>query len=387
MATIFQKCRIKDDSCGRSRCGHPWTVRYREPGGRSGSQREKTFPTKREARDYGIKAENDKREGRYLDPNAGKILVRDYSREWLSRRAIKETTRRNYRNFFENHLIPRLGSKMLCNVMSSDIEKMCHAMCEAGLSRRTVYQSNMVPLRSLFRSAVAEKRISESPVALASLPRVKTKRVDEKSLPNGEAVAELASAMRRDWAVSVWLMAGCGLRIGEVLALRNTDLADGAMRLRRQFVRVKRDGVWKAELSPLKAREEGEWRDVPIPSFVERALRLHLRNHGVGEDGYLLHAHHGGHVLDSNYRTEFRRAVIKAGFADESWTAHTLRHFFASSAIAGGLSLLEVSRWLGHATIQITADIYGHLTPDAGARMRSVMDGALAAANVSCADS
>ncbi len=206
-------------------------------------------------------------------------MVRDYSREWLSRRVIKETTRRNYRNFFENHLIPRPGSKMLHNVMSSDIEEMCHAMCESGLSRRTVYQSNMVPLRSLFRSAVAEKRISESPVALASLPRVKTKRVDGKSLPSGEAVGELASAMRSDWGVSVWLMAGCGLRIGEVLALRDTDLADGAMRLRRQFVRVKRDGVWKAELSPLKAREEGEWRD--IPSFVERALRLHLHGHGV----------------------------------------------------------------------------------------------------------
>ncbi|MFI9045736.1 tyrosine-type recombinase/integrase [Streptomyces sp. NPDC053427] len=91
--------------------------------------------------------------------------------------------------------------------------------------------------------------------------------------------------------------------------------------------------------------------------------------------------------MDSNYRTEFRCAVIKAGFADESWTAHTLRRFVAGSAIAGGLSLLEVSRRLGHATVQITADIYGHLTPDAGARMRSVMDGALAAANVSCADS
>ncbi len=165
-----------------------------------------------------------------MDPNAGKILVRDYSREWLSRRAIKETTRRNNRNFFENHLIPRLGSKMLCNVMSSGIEKMCHAMCEAGLSRSTVYQSNMVPLRSLFRSAVAEKRISESPVALASLPRVKTKRVDEKSLPDGEAVGELASAMRSDWAVSVWLMAGCGLRIGETPPSGWHDAATASVR-------------------------------------------------------------------------------------------------------------------------------------------------------------
>lgn len=40
-------------------------------------------------------------------------------------------------------------------------------------------------------------------------------------------------------------------------------------------------------------------------------------------------------IRNSNYRIEFQRAVIEAGFADESWTIHTLRHFFASSVIGG----------------------------------------------------
>jgi integrase len=80
------------------------------------------------------------------------------------------------------------------------------------------------------------------------------------------------------------------------------------------------------------------------------------------------------------------RAVRKAGYGDEPWTAHTLRHFFAGSAIAGGVSLLEVSRWLGHSTIQITADIYGHLSPDAGGRLRSVMNQVLTGASVVGAD-
>jgi hypothetical protein len=117
-------------------------------------------------------------------------------------------------------------------------------------------------------------------------------------------------------------------------------------------------------------------------AFVWLAVERHLERHGVGRDGYLLHAHHGGEVLDSNCRVEFKAVVRKAGHGDESWTAHTLRHFFASSAIAGGVSLLEVSRWLGHATIQITADIYGRLTPDAGGRPRPVMDQVLTGASV-----
>ncbi|MFI1209965.1 tyrosine-type recombinase/integrase [Streptomyces sp. NPDC020802] len=390
MASVFQKCKTDEKNgnypCVKNRCGHPWTVRYREPGGRGGRQREKSFDSRREAADYGIKVENDKRERAYLDPDLGKVLVRDYADDWLPRRAVKDTTRANYARFIELHLSPHLGGKTLASVTSRDIEAMCMALIEQGLSRRTVYHTLMAPLRSLFRSAVAEKRIPESPVALAVIPKIKTKRLDEKSLPDGKAVRAIADKIRPGWAISIWLMAGCGLRIGEVLAVRKSDFDSGVLRLRRQFVRVKRADGYRAELAPLKAREEGDWRDVPVPSSVWSAVERHVECHGVGHDGYLLHAHHGGEVLDSNYRTEFKAAVKKAGYGDEPWTAHTLRHFFASSAIAGGVSLLEVSRWLGHATIQITADIYGHLTPDAGGRLRSVMDQVLAGASVVGAD-
>ncbi|MFD5658663.1 tyrosine-type recombinase/integrase [Streptomyces hirsutus] len=390
MASVFQKCKTDEKNrnfpCVKNRCGHSWTVRYREPGGRGGRQREKSFGTRREASDYGIRVENDKRDHAYLDPELGKVLVRDYAEDWLSRRAVKDTTRANYVRFIELHLGPHLGGKPLASVTSRDIEVLLRTWIEQGLSRRTVYHTLMIPLRSLFRSAVVEKRIPESPVTHIVVPKIKTKRLDEKSLPDGKAVRSIADEIRPSWAISIWLMAGCGLRIGEVLAVRDTDFESGHVRLRRQFVRVKRASGYKAELAPLKAREEGEWRDVPVPTSVLAAVRFHVERYGVGHEGYLLHAHHGGEVLDSNYRTEFKAAVRRAGFGDEPWTAHTLRHFFASSAIAGGVSLLEVSRWLGHSTIQITADIYGHLTPDAGGRLRSVMDQVLTGASVVGAD-
>ncbi|MFJ8471512.1 tyrosine-type recombinase/integrase [Kitasatospora sp. NPDC094011] len=378
MATTFQKCKTdRTDPCTKTRCGHPWTVRFREPGGRAGRQREKTFPTKKEADNFGIKVENDKRERVYIDPTAGAIPVHVFAREWLKRRAVKETTRKNYENFIERHLIPALGRKTIAGVRPSDIETLCSDMCAAGLSRRTVYHSNMVPLRSIFKSAVSEKLITESPVTVADLPKVKTKRVDERSLPDGKAVGRVAGAMRDDWAVSVWLMAGCGLRIGEALGVKLTDFQNGILRLRRQVVHVKREGKWTPTIGPLKQREEGEWRDVPVPPSVQAAVTRHVETHGLADDGYLMHTLSGAVVRDSNYRTEFARSVKAAGYGDEPWTAHYLRHFFASSAIAGGVSLLEVSRWLGHSTIRITADIYGHLSPDAGERLRAVMDEAL----------
>lgn len=57
------------------------------------------------------------------------------------------------------------------------------------------------------------------------------------------------------------------------------------------------------------------------------------------------------------------------------WSAHDLRHYFASTCLLNGLPILAVSRWLGHASITITADTYGHMTPDSMDRAVNVLDG------------
>ncbi|MBC9718459.1 site-specific integrase [Streptomyces sp. TRM66268-LWL] len=385
MASVFQKCKQDEKNrhypCGKGRCGHPWTVRFREPGGRSGRQREKTFPTKTEAANYGIKVENDKREQIYIDPERGKVPVRVYAHEWLERQAVKAGTREGYRHFIDYYLIPALGSKTMAGVQSSDIEKLCIGMRLGGLAHSSVYGTHMVPLRALFRSAVNEKIIAHSPVAAAKLPKAKTKRVDERNVPDAKAIGVIISHVREDWRVSVWLMAGCGLRLGEALGVKPDDITDGVLRIRRQAIRIKRDGRWVMSLEPLKGREEGEWRDVPVALAVHAAVVGHHQRFGVGAAGTLVHAGNGNLAYDVHFRAEFRKAVVAAGFVDKEgkplFTPHGLRHFFATEGISKGISLVEMSRWLGHASIQITADIYGHLSPDARDRLVAIMDGSL----------
>ncbi|TMR23681.1 hypothetical protein ETD86_07555 [Nonomuraea turkmeniaca] len=55
-------------------------------------------------------------------------------------------------------------------------------------------------------------------------------------------------------------------------------------------------------------------------------------------------------------------------------TLHDLRHGFASTALAEGVPISEVSRWLGHESITTTVDLYGHLVPEASARAREALD-------------
>ncbi|WP_079181796.1 tyrosine-type recombinase/integrase [Streptomyces yunnanensis] len=62
---------------------------------------------------------------------------------------------------------------------------------------------------------------------------------------------------------------------------------------------------------------------------------------------------------------------------DYDWSPHSLRHWFATTALSNGLPLLDVSRWLGHKSIKETADTYGHLTPDSTGQAVKVMGLAL----------
>ncbi|WP_098008090.1 tyrosine-type recombinase/integrase [Streptomyces sp. sk226] len=55
------------------------------------------------------------------------------------------------------------------------------------------------------------------------------------------------------------------------------------------------------------------------------------------------------------------------------YTPRSLRHFFASTALANGVPIHEVSRWLGHRSVKTTVDIYGHLLPGAWERCREVL--------------
>ncbi|GGL27168.1 hypothetical protein GCM10014719_30860 [Planomonospora parontospora subsp. antibiotica] len=61
-------------------------------------------------------------------------------------------------------------------------------------------------------------------------------------------------------------------------------------------------------------------------------------------------------------------------------TFHDLRHTFASTALAEGVPISEVSRWLGHESITTTVDLYGHLVPEASERARTALDNAFAPA-------
>jgi integrase len=176
------------------------------------------------------------------------------------------------------------------------------------------------------------------------------------------------------YAVLVLLGAGAGLRQGEAfgLALDRVNTIDGMLTVNQQVIVANRRPV----LAPPKT--SASVRDVPMADFMQEAIAEHIERFGLGEHDVMCRTPRQTLLRRDYYNRQIWKPAIKAAGLMADTTFHHLRHAFASTALAEGMPISEVSRWLGHKSITITVDLYGHLVPEATARARTALDGAFA---------
>ena len=386
MATVYQRCKSDKRNvhypCTIPRCGHPWTVRYRAPGG---AERQPSFDKKPLADGFAARLDHDKYEGLYLDPKRGETTLAAYCDEWLERQVISEATYRNYESFLRIHLLPHLGSKTIAGVERKDIETFVAAVSRK-LAASTVCD-RMKLVTHIFQTAVEEKRRADNPTDGVKLPRRAANAVDQDEIPTLHEVDLIAKQISPQYRLTVYLQAGAGLRISETLAFTADCRRADYLRVRRQVsAKAHRDDC-ATRFVPLKHRAEGEYRDVPLPAFLAEEIDAHLREWGTvtasGLEVLFAPRERGKGTMPTatTYTYHFKKALKDAGIVKPDgkpkYTPHGLRHFFASTALAAGIPIHEVSRWLGHKSIKTTVDVYGHLVPASWDRCRTVMQTAL----------
>jgi integrase len=211
---------------------------------------------------------------------------------------------------------------------------------------------------------VRAKLLDENPACLVPNPEPKRREVPTfESVDDLEAIAdELSPAF-----TPIPIFAGLtGLRCSEWLALERGDIdrRSGVVHVRRVFT----DGQVK-----LYGKQFGSLRTVPLPLRASESLsalppRLDTPLLFPGARGSFLNLHQWR-------RDEWTPAVKGAGLEHRS--PYALRHTFASFAIAAGVPLFELSRFMGTSVEQI-GRTYGHLLPDSLERARTALDGFLA---------
>jgi integrase len=344
------------------RARKPYTVRYWDDKG----QHERSFRTSGERKAFAVKFENDSREGTFVDPRAGRVPFAEYAAQWIDGLDRAEGTRANYRWLLSKYVGPAFDGRALAQAAQDReaLTGMLTRMREAGLSgsRRSLAKALVT---GALTEAKAAKRIPGHCMDDIHVSQSVAKPATVTPITDAQ-YTRLAAGLPAPWALTVDLMRGLGLRISEALAVKADGFRDDG-----RVLRITEQTAKGGAAGPLKARRAGEYRDIPCPGWVWAKVQAHVREHGT-DDGYLFSRPGGGRVGYDRYIRRFHTAARRALLPD--LTPHGLRHLYASRLLSAGVPLTDVSKFLGHRDVNITAQVYAHLMPSSWDRARDALE-------------
>lgn len=296
-----------------------------------------------------------------------KRTFQECAEEWLrtyARTHVKESTLREYEAVFKNHLFPLFGPLPFSKLTRGAVRRLIAEKIEAGLSRATV-RNIIVPLREMYNHAIDDGTISFSNPATRvgrfNKRRGSEKKIDPLTREELSVLLETAKEKMPYYYPLFLCAARTGMRLGELLALTWEDLDFNG-----RFIEVRRNLVRGKITTP----KNGKSRRVDMSRQLTEILKAVLLKRkeealrsGAGKVEGLIFTTPEGTVLDHNNlrKRVFYRTLELAGLRRVRF--HDLRHSFASLLIQQGESLAYVKDQLGHHSIQITVDTYGHLVP------------------------
>lgn len=337
-----------------------------------------TFTTKSDAGLWLSGVETDRARGLLLDRELSQRPFGDWAREWLGDLHVKPKTEVSYESCLRNHVLPVFEGAPVGSITYRDCKAFIDGLRRKGLAPGTVGEARKV-LRLVLQEALREDAIHRNPADGLRVPRgVRTEMVFltvEEVFALADAVANPprpASHPQQHWpayGLLVRFAAFSGLRAGEVAALR--------------VGRVASDGSW-VEVAESVEEVHGQLiygppktysrRRVDLPSTLAAEMAEHRASRPADPAAPFFTGPAGGPLRHSNfYRRFFKPAVGRAGLEDRT-RFHDLRHTAAALMIAQGAHLLVVKERLGHSTIAVTADRYGHLYPSLSAKLTGQLD-------------
>lgn len=327
-----------------------WRARYRGPDGR---ERSKTFRRRIDADRYLVNIDFQRARGQWVAPELGRTTLSEF---WVRFKpslelSLRPTTLDLYSGHWRKHIAPALGSCPLARITRLEIEEFVLRMNECGVGKPTI-RAVLSLLHRILSAAVSNDFIAANPCARIPLPALEQREARFLSM---EEVHRLQEATPNRSRAVIAIAALGGLRFGEIAALREhrIDLQRGQIRIEDALVEVNGTLV----LGPPKNKQQ---RSVSLPSKVMDLISTTMRLFPPNADGYLFTAEDGGLMRRSNFRKRvWIPAVKKADLGKLRF--HDLRHTAAALAIAAGAHPKALQARLGHSSIAVTLDRYGHL--------------------------
>jgi integrase len=295
--------------------------------------------------------------------------VASYLIEWLAhcRGRVRAATYEGYESLLRRHALPVLGELPLRDLTPLDVQSLYSRLLApasgAALSAGSVLNLHLV-LTQAFAQAVRWQLLPANPVAGAQPPRP---RRPPRLVVDPPLVSRLLESVAGGWLeLPAAIAAATGMRRGEILALRWSDLDDGLTLARVQrSLQPTRGGLVFEQPKTRRSR-----RTVILPAFLlpylhtqqaGQELRRQLAGPAWEEHGLLIDRGDGQPLNPDTLSAGWARHLRQKGLPPVRF--HDLRHAHATLMLAKGVHPKVVSERLGHASIGITLDTYSHVLP------------------------
>jgi integrase len=335
-----------------------------------GDRHIRTFERKKDADEYHATVKVDIRKGMHAAPSKS-ITVAEAAENWFKRVEAdgrERGTLVQYRQHIKHHIVPRIGRLKLANLTHRNIESFRDDLL-SGMSR-PLARKVLTSLKSILR--VAKFAHVADDVTIKRVKRDERKLEVGRDIPTPAEIKRLITAAGPGKTKAMLLVAATsGLRASEIRGLRwrDVNLKEATLRVMQRADRFGTIGAPKTAssrreipLTPQALSELREWKlacpkgelDLVFPT--RRGKVAHLDN------------------LSRSTQLVMRKAKVVDKHGDPKYSLHAFRHFFASWCLnrrsEGGRELppKEVQSMLGHSSIVMTMDVYGHLFPQSSDR-------------------
>jgi len=309
-------------------------------------------------------------ERNYINPEKTTLAV--WLDHWLhnvKRGTVTQATWEFYRCIIQSCINPVIGPKTLAKITPSDIRTLYLKLRADGLSASRINQTHMT-INSSMKVAVEDGVLLKNPCDNSTV-RKKAKKPDkkvERFIFEQEQIEKLLKSLSGWWKAFTLLAWSTGMRREELLGLRwmDVDTKNGLISIVQAVTVTQDEGI---AIGPLK--NDASYRTITVDkTCIAELLRYkadqkeHRRVVGFMQHGKDLVFGIEGQPANPRWVSKhFKELCLAAGLPEESHL-HALRHTHATQLLRAGVHPKKVQYRLGHATYQMTMDIYSHVTPD-----------------------
>ncbi|OAA92949.1 tyrosine-type recombinase/integrase [Clostridium coskatii] len=315
-----------------------------------------------------------------LLPCDEKITLQEWIKIWLYEYRINDlrpSSLAEYNSLYKNYILnSQIGMRKLKDLKSTNIQAYYNTLVKDKHKTPNTIKSINKMLKPAINQAVKENYIIINPCNNVILPKITDKKEIQIFTLEEEEKFLKSIQDHRNRALFI-LVLGTGLRIGEVVALKwsDIDFENNELKVQRTFKRVSKINIEnpaenKTAIIEQEPKTKSSKRTIPVPLNIMEELKKHkkrqleekLKSGDIYVNNDLVFPNELGEPTDTrNLTRSYERALKKAKIDYRNF--HALRHTYATRLFEADVPLKTVQELLGHADISTTANIYTHVLP------------------------